>query len=206
VNTNGVPELSVMNNIQKNNTQTKAYESIYTEHKEITTKEFDEIKKDFINNKIERTFEGTLNESHSEDFENNRKITKGTGAKEYNFSIYFTKNDGTQQQVDIPFTMTIENNTRKYAFTNKGKKQSVIIDNISYDINTPDKADGAPSIKMLENQEVTLENAGKGTSDKLSSDIFSGEKTKRGMDVNNSYEVKAPAFSLGNIEFNTDNK
>lgn len=206
VNTNGVPELNIINSIQKNNATTKTYESIYTEHKEMTTREFDEIKKDFINNKIERTFEGSLNDGHSKDFKDNRKITKGAGVKGYNFSIYFTKNDGTQQQVDIPFTMTIENNAMKYSFTNKGKKQSVSIDNIIYDINTPDKADGAPSIKMIENQEQTLIKAKEKTSDKIFSDIFSGEKTKRGNDINNNYEVKAPAFSLGNIEFNTDNK
>jgi len=98
--------------------------------------------------------------------------------------------------------MTIDSatNTRKYTFTNKGKTQSVSIDNISYDIYTPTGTDGVPSIKMIENQEETLKNAEKATSNKLYSDIFSGEKINRGND-NNQYEVKSPAFSLGNIEF-----
>jgi len=44
----------------------------------MTNPEFKEIKEDFLTNKIERIFVGTLNSKHSTDFKNNWKITKGT--------------------------------------------------------------------------------------------------------------------------------
>ena len=198
-NDTGSTELTIMNNIQK--TVPGWYESIYTDHKEMTNPEFKEIKKDFLTNKIERIFAGTLHEGHQTDFQNNRKITKD-GKGQYNFEITFNKNNGKQQHINIPFTATnMGTNTRNYIFSTPSIEAN--IDNVIYDINTSPIVDGVPSIKMIENKERTLENAGKNTSKKIVSDIFS-EKTKaeklRGSD-NNKYEVQPPKFSLGTIEF-----
>lgn len=202
MNDNGIPELTLLNNIQKTKTTGTGYESMYTEYTEMTNTEFKDIKEDFLANKIERIFTGTLNTSHATDFQNNRKITQvaGAGKGKYNFEITFNENDGKQQKVNIPFTETIDatNNTRKYTFDKKTKEAT--IDNIVYDISTPTTADGVPSIKMIESQEKTLINAEAGTSKTVGSDIFSGIKENRESD-NNTYEVKSPAFSLSPIEF-----
>jgi len=200
VNDNGTPELNIINNIQK--TATSKTESVYKEYTEMTNKEFDGIKEDFVANKIERIFEGTLNEKHATDFQNNRKITKVIGEKgKYNFEITFNKNDGKQQKVNIPFAMTVDalTNTRKYTFFDKKAKETVI-DNIAYDISTPVNIDGVPSIKVIENKEKTLDNAEKNTSKEVASDIFSGEEKIRENDEN-KYNVQSPKFSLGSIEF-----
>ncbi len=202
VNDNGIPELILVNNIQK--WVPGAFESIYAEHQEMTNRQFKDVKEDFLTNKIERIFNGTLNKNHESDFQNNWKITQAEGnGKNYNFEITFNKNDGKQQKVNIPFKMTIEssNNTRKYVFPDNNKYSPVMIDNVVYDINTPKNADEVPSIKMIESQEKTLKNAEIGTSNKVNSDIFSGETKNRENDEGNKYTVKSPAFSLGDIEF-----
>gem|GEM_PF-2793937 len=132
--TNNRAELIITNNIQK--TILEGYESIYPEHKEITDPEFESIRQDFLTNKIERIFIGTLKKSHNTDFQNNRKITKQNNNK-YNFEITFTKNDGTQEKIDIPFIKTVnsETNTNEYVFTTNTKEH--YIDNIAYDITVP---------------------------------------------------------------------
>lgn len=111
---------------------------MYADHKEMTNPEFKEIKEDLLTNRIERIFAGTLHESHKTDFQNNRKIMKDAKTPgRYDFEIAFNKNDGKQQNIVLPFTVTTTTdgtNTRKYTFENKGKV--VNIDNISYDIST----------------------------------------------------------------------
>jgi hypothetical protein len=139
----------------------------------MTNPEFKEIKEDFLTNKIERIFAGTLHERHQTDFQNNWKITKSQKGI-YNFEITFNKNDGKQQHINIPFTPTnMGTNTRNYIFGTSSIEAN--IDNVIYDINTP-MIDGVPSIKMIENKEKTLNNAEKNTSKNIVSDVFSERK------------------------------
>ena len=143
------------------------------------------IKEDFLTNKIERTFTGTLNARHLEDFTNNRKIHKGKNG--YELQLSFVANNGKNTVIALPFTENTANNAeRTYTFANNKLTQN--IDGIVYDIMITN-INNVPNIKMQENIKETLSEAEKNTKIKLESDIFSGKKEKR-MNNGNTYNVE----------------
>ena len=152
------------------------------------------IKEDFMTNKVERIFTGTLNPKHAQDFENNWKISKAKSG--YEFQLSFVANNGKSNLITIPFSEnTPANSARAYTFANLNLTKS--IDGIVYDIIVTN-INNVPNIKMQENIKETLSEAEKNTKIKLESDIFSGKKEKR-ENNGNTYNVENLGLSQGPI-------